>query len=1316
MTETAGYAVLQVIPSVRGIGAGMERQLNRTAASAGVRSGEQMGRGIIASAATAVGRGGAAITRSVVSVAGRAGAAIGRSVSTAVGRGMSVAGAAAERGLRPALVAAQNLAAGFGSTAAAASTLTGRMGSLGGLARAALSPAIVGAQNVAAGFMSSQAAASAFTGRLGTVGGLARSVVQPVANGIGRFRDGFTNSAAAASVFSGRMGSLGGVARRAFDGVRSGASAAAGAFRNSFANAANQAQSGVGALGGSLSRMGAVGAAAVGAIGLGALGKSAFGVATDIQQTTASMAGLYGSTSKAEGMMRKLRDYSRSTPLETQSLYEAGKNLAYLGLEGDGAMKVVKNVGVALQASGNVSSGAMTNVTSALLNMQSAGQLYAADIQRVSSEMVPAWDMLSAHMGMSIKDVRAEVSAGKLTVDDFVAALSAGDGDYFAMMRQSADQTSQTFKSQFLTIKDNILTTLGETLLPQVNKATPALARLGGAVNSGLQGIPGVLSSLKSTLDSSGLTSAFTSLGQGVRSVATAAGPFVTAFASTFATAIGGVLLVVGPLGTALSSLGSWMSNNTGVVQVLGAALGGAAAAFVVLNAGMAIARTGLAAYRTVAFLVTTLTKGWTVAQWSLNTALTANPLGLIVLAAAAVAAGVYMAYQRFEGFRNVVNTVAGAVKVAGMWIWDNGLRPAFEGIKTGVSAIGTAAMWLWTNAIGPAFRFISAAAKILITAIVVVLVLPIIAQFKAVARIATWLWNVAIGPAFRGIGALAKWLWTAAIAPAIRAIGGVFRWLYTTIVRPVFALIRSVISVWWTGVRAIFSAVRTYILGPLGAGFRWFYNSVIRPVWSGIRSVISTVWNSGIKPIFTRVGEAVRAMARAFGRGKDAIGKAWRGIRDAGKKPINFVINTIYNKGILPVWNKVAGIVGAKELKEVKAFRTGGPVYGAGTATSDSIPSLLSNNEHVWTAREVQAAGGHGTVEALRQQALAGGNTYSRGGAVFPAPPTIPSAKSVLDAVKDFVSPSGIFGLGSDLITGNYKKAVDKFFTPAKAVTKLIGTKGIPGVPYQIVNTTASKIKTKISEMIEAWNASFGGGGGSAAWVGFASASKRLQNAARFADKQHGKNYQWGGVGNPSFDCSGFTGSIERVIRGLHYVGRLYTTHSFAGTPPSGWVKNLKSPYMVGVKHGGRGGGHTAGTLLGKNVESGSRGVVTGPSAQGARNFPHVYGFKPVVGEVGNSTRGRGGDAAYDAGGWLETGITRVHNNTGSPEAVFTRTQWDRLERLIDAVERGRGGDGLSLTVNAPGRQDAVDDVATGVVSGLRKARLNGLYTRAGR
>lgn len=59
-----------------------------------------------------------------------------------------------------------------------------------------------------------------------------------------------------------------------------------------------------------------------------------------------------------------------------------------------------------------------------------------------------------------------------------------------------------------------------------------------------------------------------------------------------------------------------------------------------------------------------------------------------------------------------------------------------------------------------------------------------------------------------------------------------------------------------------------------------------------------------------------------------------------------------------------------------------GGPIYGPGGPRDDLVLARLSAGEHVWTADEVQKAGGHHRVEALRH-AIRG---YAGGGAVTPA------------------------------------------------------------------------------------------------------------------------------------------------------------------------------------------------------------------------------------------------------------------------------------------------------------------------------------------
>lgn len=60
-----------------------------------------------------------------------------------------------------------------------------------------------------------------------------------------------------------------------------------------------------------------------------------------------------------------------------------------------------------------------------------------------------------------------------------------------------------------------------------------------------------------------------------------------------------------------------------------------------------------------------------TAAVWLWNAAMAANPIVLITIAIAALVAGIIYAYQNFEVFRNVVDTVIGAAVAAFQWLWD---------------------------------------------------------------------------------------------------------------------------------------------------------------------------------------------------------------------------------------------------------------------------------------------------------------------------------------------------------------------------------------------------------------------------------------------------------------------------------------------------------------------------------------------------------------------------------------------------------------------------------------------------------------------
>lgn len=87
---------------------------------------------------------------------------------------------------------------------------------------------------------------------------------------------------------------------------------------------------------------------------------------------------------------------------------------------------------------------------------------------------------------------------------------------------------------------------------------------------------------------------------------------------------------------------------------------------------------------------VTAATRAQAIGQAALNAVMAANPLLLVVIALAAVAAGIYLAYNRSETFRKVVDTALGAVKAAFQAVMDkvDDVPPVIQGLMDKVDGL----------------------------------------------------------------------------------------------------------------------------------------------------------------------------------------------------------------------------------------------------------------------------------------------------------------------------------------------------------------------------------------------------------------------------------------------------------------------------------------------------------------------------------------------------------------------------------------------------------------------------------------------------
>lgn len=96
----------------------------------------------------------------------------------------------------------------------------------------------------------------------------------------------------------------------------------------------------------------------------------------------------------------------------------------------------------------------------------------------------------------------------------------------------------------------------------------------------------------------------------------------------------------------------------------------------------------------------------------AIGLALAANPLGLLLTAIGLIITGFILLYQHSETFRNIVHSVLAAVGAAAMWLWENAIQPAWEGIKKAFEVVADVVTWWWENIIKRQFDLAAGAAE----------------------------------------------------------------------------------------------------------------------------------------------------------------------------------------------------------------------------------------------------------------------------------------------------------------------------------------------------------------------------------------------------------------------------------------------------------------------------------------------------------------------------------------------------------------------------------------------------------------------------
>jgi hypothetical protein len=283
----------------------------------------------------------------------------------------------------------------------------------------------------------------------------------------------------------------------------------------------------------------------------------------------------------------------------------------------------------------------------------------------------------------------AQISANEKWISTQGKLLGVADDELRPALAKLVTQTGSVTKAQELAaLSMDVAAATGKPL----SVVTDAVARAaGGQVKALAKLDPKLKGLIKEGLDAEGAMSvlADTFGGAATTKANTAQGQFQRlqlSLAETKETIGAALLPIIEKVLPVLTTFGNWASENTAVFLTVAGVIGGIAAAVLLVNGAMTA--------------WTAITTAFTAVQAAFNAVMAVNPIVLIVVGIGLLIAALVIAYKKFEGFRNVVDSVFSFIKtaVSGGFDFFKGyiefVLGIYKGIFNGVAKI-------WNNTIG---------------------------------------------------------------------------------------------------------------------------------------------------------------------------------------------------------------------------------------------------------------------------------------------------------------------------------------------------------------------------------------------------------------------------------------------------------------------------------------------------------------------------------------------------------------------------------------------------------------------------------------
>ena len=615
----------------------------------------------------------------------------------------------------------------------------------------------------------------------------------------------------------------------------------------------------------------AAGAFAVGSIT--AFGKAALEASANAEVLRKGLTFQLGAD-QADLLISKMKEIGETSAYDGSALIPMARLWVNVGDNAETAISKMNKIVDAGSAYG-LTQEQIQNCTLALTQMAGAGKIDAGNMNQLTNDGIPAWQLLSDAMGMPVEQLRDMASKGDLTAD----SLNALWDGLVAKTQGASAEMQGTLMSHFTNLEES---------------AQNSLAGIGDIISKAFD-VSGILETAGEYVDQ------FKEHIASINEAIAAGGDPATAIINEISAVSPAIGAVVNTALAGFNAIKAVISENITLIKNIAIGVTAAVAAYM----GIMKAVTVFTAVKNAITVATVAMRLFGVAMTAVNAVSALNP---VVLAIAAIIALIALLVANWDTVKAAAVSAMAAISnaIGGVAEW---LSSGFQSAVSAVSSIFSSIAETVSGVISSIGEGISAGAE------------TISAVFASILETITASVTAAITTIEGIIGAIVAWISTNVVTPIVdnwisginvivglasvlvagiqAAWGAIVSWVASNVAQP----LTEAFTAAWTAVTAGAAAVYSGIVGVFSAIGSWFSTNIGQPIaeafqraWNAVTEsatnavvAISYAWDS-VTEFFAEIWQSVVSAAQeAWQQVTEVAAAAWAAVSQAWDAAVAF-------------------------------------------------------------------------------------------------------------------------------------------------------------------------------------------------------------------------------------------------------------------------------------------------------------------------------------------------------------------------------------------------------------------------------------------